>query len=105
MSFQKNTRARSTKILQSCKGQTCKLRIVHCSGQDTVSGCHINFSGGKMGGKESDIFIADGCSNCHDVIDLRVISLGVETQDILQAKARGLQETQQRLLNEGYIKI
>lgn len=107
MSFLKNIKVRSSKILKSCKGQTCKLRIAtKCSSQDTVVGCHLSFIGSSMGAKVSDMFIYDGCHDCHAIEDGRVPRPMGLTREVLEwARARAMQETQQRLINEGLIII
>jgi len=107
MSFIKDVKVRSSKILKSCKGQTCKLRIAtKCSSQDTVVGCHVSFIGAVMGGKVSDIFIYDGCHDCHAIEDGRAPRpMGLSRETLEWARARAMQETQQRLINEELITI
>ena len=103
----KTNRHKSKKIMQSARGQDCTLRLANpCSSTETTVGCHIGFNGSGIGTKDSDLFIAYGCSNCHDIIDGKVKRpMGLSRNMMDWCKARAMQETQQKLLDIGLITI
>lgn len=58
------------KLRQSAKGQECTFRTGFCNyDPETTVLAHMQFDGGKMGGKEHDISAAYACSACHEAID------------------------------------
>jgi len=106
----KSKRHQSKKLRDSARGQSCTLRLPCCNhNPETTVFAHISFTGGTMGGKPSDLFGCECCSDCHDFIDSRVdetweCPVSGEI-DISEEKARAIQETQQRWLDEGLLKL
>ncbi len=109
--FPKSKRHRSKKILDSARGQQCALRLPCCNhNPETTVFAHYQFTGGKMGGKPSDIFGCYSCSDCHDLIDGKNELLAFDMQtlhgiNLSWEKGRAKDETQQILLDLGLIKI
>lgn len=71
----RQTRAKSTAIRRSARGEECQLRIkgVCNHNPETVVLCHSNLlaDGKGMGLKAPDTKACYGCSACHDVMDGR----------------------------------
>ena len=88
---------------QSAKGEGCQIRIpgVCNNNPETVVACHLN--GGGMGGKASDLFIAYGCSDCHDVVDKRTYT-NIPSMKLERWMYEAVFKTQQILINKGLIK-
>jgi len=90
-------------IRNSARGEDCSLRLGQCSSPETVILAHIGRLRG-MAIKCGDHFGVYSCSACHDIIDGRVpnkdISLNIDTE-----KLRALEETQQKLIKKGLMKI
>lgn len=97
------TRIASKKILQSARGEACTLRIpMHCvDGNETVVAAHLQFEGGKMGGKTDDHSIAYACYGCHTAIDQRLIT----PEERWYYMGRGLVRTWRKLIEKGVIKL
>lgn len=104
--FLKQQRHKFPKLTKSCEGQLCKLRISpDCLYNQSVP-CHVNLNGSGMGTKVSDLFIVDACYNCHQILDGHAPRPeGMTRQDVLLRAAAGMQETQQRFLDEGLLRI
>lgn len=69
------TKVRSTLLRHSCSGMPCTLRISSfrgrpCASQSTVVGCHLPVFGKGVSTKVSDLFMAAGCANCHELLDM-----------------------------------
>lgn len=60
-------------LRELARGQPCMLRTVYCNdNRETTVGCHLRMIGiSGAGMKAPDLFIAWGCSACHDVVDGR----------------------------------
>lgn len=76
-------KVRSEKLRESCACMPCTLRIASfaglpCSSQDTVVGCHLPVFGKGTSTKVSDLFIAAGCFQCHDLLDFERNKVGLE---------------------------
>lgn len=97
---------KSKKITESARGEDCTINIAGvCNyNPETVVFCHINFEGGAMGMKSSDVSGAYGCSDCHDAIDRRVYSSELE-DDRWFYLGRAMQRTTERLYEKGVIHI
>lgn len=99
-----------SKITKSCRGKECQIRHPSfCNKNDeTTVPCHLNGYG--MGTKHSDLFLSDGCTGCHSFVDAHpkivtsIDSLPLDIQAFI-VHAQGIFRTQQRLLDEGLIKI
>ena len=92
------SRIASRRYLDGAKGETCKLRIVDCSGPETVVSCHVHDRHTGKALKASDISVADGCFNCHEVFDRRAkLPNGsyLSDREWLFYALRGIQETQE----------
>ena len=83
-------------------GQECQIRSAVCNYDNRTSVmCHLG--GGGMGTKQSDLFVAIGCSSCHDLVDGD--SQGHSQEYIKMCFHEGKDRTQQMLLDAGLIKI
>lgn len=101
-------RISSRKYLDGAKGETCKLRIagVVCSGPETVVSCHVRDRHTGKALKASDISVADGCFNCHEVFDRRAKLPSGEyltEEEWLFYALRGIQETQEARHERGLL--
>jgi uncharacterized CHY-type Zn-finger protein len=76
-------------------GQACTVRLPGCTNDpETVVGAHVrraNTAG--MGQKPCDLAIVYACSNCHDVMDGRVMVANLTKLEIDQAILHGLCRT------------
>jgi len=97
----KPKRLRSKKILDSARGEPCQIRIPGVCNRnlETTVACHLNGSG--IGTKHSDIFVAYGCSACHDEIDRRTRRIPIK--DARCFLIEGVIETQQILIDKELI--
>lgn len=95
--YQKGAKpAKSAPIRNASRDATCQLSIPGvCNGDTlTVVGCHLRqFNIAGMGQKPDDLFLVDGCSDCHAALDdrSRWPSLGLGYDDILRALIRSQQ--------------
>ena len=65
---------------------------------------HINWLGGTMGGKSSDLSGVYCCAPCHDVIDVRNLRAWEEHKlSIDWYKGRALVETHARMMGKGLL--
>lgn len=106
MLLPKTPTTRSRAIRDSARGEACTFQIPgYCNGDPaTTVLCHIQFDGGVMGGKASDLSAAYGCSGCHDVIDGRQRGR-VSREDLQHYKIRAVLRTLERLADKGLILI
>jgi hypothetical protein len=84
------------------RGRNCEIRLpTICNGNnETVVGCHFRLLGlSGLGIKPEDLFMAFGCSACHQYVDTHK---DAETQ---LAFAHGVFRSQAALLKMGKIKI
>lgn len=106
MNLTKQKRHQSKKLRDSCRGKPCALMLAdQCSSDDTTVPNHIQLKGhGGTGTKPSDIFLVDGCSACHDILDGRVKSN--YTAEFLELTGyRAMYKKQQYFLDTGLVKI
>lgn len=104
--FQKGAKLVSKPLRDASRGATCTLRIPGiCNGNsETVVGCHVNVPGFHgMAMKAPDLFLIDGCSACHSVLDEKSkwAECGLDGMDI----CRALMESQMRRLTAGLITV
>lgn len=93
------------KLTKLARGMPCLIRIPdYCNFDlETTVGCHYRLSGlNGMGMKPDDLFVAWGCSSCHDVVDGRRNSHWGQAL-IRQWHAEGVFRTQAKLLELGVI--
>ncbi|CAL9960014.1 HNH endonuclease [Vibrio phage K250 g1] len=76
----KQVRIESKKIREAAKGEDCTLNIAGVCNYDssTVVLTHLPDESHGMSRKADDISACFSCSNCHDVIDRRVVSESFE---------------------------
>ena len=96
--YPKPTKIRSKKITQSAKGESCTLRLTHCSSNETTVFCHAPSKYKGIGTKSDDFWGAYGCSNCHEIAD------GLD-ESYCNDWMRAIYETQKRLIYKGIIEI
>lgn len=95
-----------SKLTKSAQGRECQIRApsICCGDPAQTVPCHVRLIGiGGMGLKAPDIFIAFGCTPCHDFVDGR--TQGPATYEerrlmLLEAMVR----TQNILWREGVIR-
>ena len=99
------TLARSKKIRESARGESCSLRFYQvCNDNpETTIFAHVGSAGG-MGLKCGDNFGVYACSSCHDLIDGRIKS-PTGDYDFSADVLRALEETQQKLIDKGLMVI
>jgi hypothetical protein len=89
------------------KGQDCMIRVPEvCNfNPETTVGCHYRLSGlNGISMKPDDLFLAWGCSACHDVCDGRQ-NTKYSHSCIRQWHAEGVLRTQAELLKRGIIHL
>lgn len=97
-----------SKLTKSSQGKSCTVRIPRvCNFDDsTTVSAHINGVrfGHGIGQKTSDLFSADCCSACHDLLDGRVKNIyNYSKTELKLMHLEGVIETQARRLEEGLI--
>jgi len=94
-----------SKITKSAKGEECQIRIpMICNyNPETTVACHLG--GGGMGMKKKNLFIAYGCSDCHDAVDGRYRTDDYNPNQLKIFFYEGVFRTQEILLEKGLIKI
>lgn len=81
-------KVRSERLRIACNEMPyCTLRIgtfvgLPCASVSTLVGCHLPTIGKGTSTKVSDLFMAAGCSTCHDILD------GVNSRVLGQIKER-----------------
>ncbi len=93
----------------------CSLRISglipghRCAPPDTVVACHVGNLGKGMSTKVSDLNVAAGCANCHDLIDRKDSRWQYLAENyptvIPDAMLSGMQETLAQLVWLGLVVI
>lgn len=99
-----------SKLTKSSKGKSCTVRIPFvCNFNDeTTVSAHLNGIrfGHGVGKKTNDLFSADCCSACHDLLDGQVKNTyGYSEAELKLMHLEGVIETQARRLQEGLITI
>ena len=96
--YQKGAKpAKSKPIRDASRDATCQFAIPGvCTGDtQTVVGCHVSIPGmsAGMGQKNDDLFLIDGCADCHAVFDDRdaFAAAPIEWLDVLRAMMKSQQ--------------
>jgi hypothetical protein len=87
------------------QGRECQIRIPNCCNHDpaTTVGCHYRMAAlSGIGIKSHDLFIAWGCSACHDAVD-KLSSANWTADQLRLMHAEGVFRTQLILLQEEQI--
>ena len=97
---------KSNKLRNSARGQECQVKVLDvCNyNPETTILAHLNFNGGKMGGKEHDMSAAYACSECHDFIDRRKYADHPEQLYRDRYMARALANTHILMFDNGVLK-
>lgn len=95
---------------QASKGQPCTLAIPHICNRNvaTTVACHLPSEGKGMAYKSDDIFIVDGCSDCHHAIDgdwINETKGMYNIQDKTFFMLRALQRTLRNRHERGILKV
>ena len=95
-----------SKLTKAAKGQDCTINLYpYCNGGgDTTVFCHAPSEDKGMGIKSPDWWGADGCCNCHDIVDRR-IGVPIDDIEINECFVRGIYRTLRRRIEQGIIKI
>lgn len=104
------TPIRSTKVLNSARGQPCAMRLPGiCNGNpETTVWCHLNGGafGKGMGQKAHDILGFHGCSDCHRYLDTGHGTRPLVSNDVLlECLLNAVCETYVRLVNAGIVVV
>ena len=93
----------------------CTLRISgmipghSCSSERTLVPCHTPTIGKGMSTKTSDLFVACGCSHCHDLLDGRDSRQAYLIENystaLVERVMAGIHETQSMLVEMGIITV
>lgn len=97
------------KLTKASRNQTCTIRLPGICSHDpekTVP-CHVSGIrfGHGVGQKVPDILVADGCSECHSVVDGRVKVKHLTKEQIRLAFYEGVLETILRRVAAGLVKV
>jgi hypothetical protein len=94
------------KLTKLARGQPCEIRVPGICNHDpeTTVACHFRLSGiSGIGLKAPSLFIAFGCSACHEAVDgRRQTDFTRGTLHLMHAE--GVFRTQARLIDMGVIK-
>lgn len=108
MTFFKSKPARSKKLRESARGESCTLMIpgVCDHGTETTVLCHLHDQVSGMGTKASDLAAVYGCRGCHSVMDGAVrppewVTPATVASCVLDALIR----THQRMFEKGLIQV
>ena len=95
---------RSQAFLRLAKGQPCYLRLVRCSGTDTVVPAHSNMlrHGRGFGFKSHDLYSVPACHNCHAELDSGVKLSKEDKQD---AFLRAWEQWMLHLVRNGHLVV
>jgi hypothetical protein len=95
-----------SKLTKAARGQECTIQLYpYCNGNiETTVFCHAPSDSKGMGIKSPDWWGADGCSDCHDIVDGRR-SVDLPADEILRCHIRGVFSTIQRRIDQGLIKV
>ena len=104
------TPIRSTKVLNSARGQPCAMRLPGiCNGNpETTVWCHLNGGafGKGMGQKAHDILGFHGCSDCHRYLDTgHGTRPHVSNDMLLECLLNAVCETYVRLVRAGIVVV
>lgn len=104
------TPIRSTKVLNSARGQTCTMRLPGiCNGNpETTVWCHLNGGafGKGMGQKAHDILGFHGCFACHSYLDTGHGTRPLVSNDVLlECLLNAVCETYVRLVRAGIVVV
>lgn len=96
-----------SKLTDSARGEDCLIRVpgICCFDHTQTVPCHVRLTGiSGMGIKAPDIFIAYGCTPCHDYVDGR--TQGPETYEERRLLLlEGMVRTQEKMWRKGLIKV
>lgn len=109
-------KVRSDAIMDACGLMECALRISslypghRCSGRDTVVGAHLPVIGKGVATKVTDLAVAAGCFNCHEILDGRDKKRSDYIHEkyptaVVMRMLNGLVETQAQLVEMGIIVV
>jgi hypothetical protein len=75
------------KLRELARNQDCTVRLPYCNhNPETVVGAHLRKANqAGVGQKPCDLAMVYACSNCHDIVDGRVIVPGLTKLEIDQA--------------------
>lgn len=95
-----------SKLTKAARGQECTIQIhPYCNmNPETTVFCHAPSESKGMGTKSPDYWGADGCSDCHDIVDGRR-RVDIPDDEIVQCHIRGVFRTIQRRIEQGLIKV
>lgn len=93
----KQKRFKSPKIMNFARGRDCQIRIPNVCNHNPETSVMAHIGGGGMGTKNSDLFVAISCSECHKTVD--------SSKNHISHHYEGMQRTQQMLLDAGLVNI
>lgn len=95
-----------SKLTKAAKGQECTIQIhPYCNmNPETTVFCHAQSESKGMGTKSPDYWGADGCNDCHDIVDGRR-NVDIPKDEIFRCHIRGVFRTIQRRIEQGLIKV
>ena len=93
-----------SKLTKAARGQTCTIQLhPYCNeNPETVVFCHAPSEFKGMALKSPDWWGADGCSDCHRIVDGGKTDLPAD--EIQRCFVRGIFRTLQRRIEQGLIK-
>lgn len=94
---------RQDKYTRSAKGERCLVRIPTVCNHNPETTVLAHLNGGGMGMKRLSIHGAYACSDCHDVIDGRVLWLAAD--QVRMWHLEGVIRTQERMIEKGILTL
>lgn len=95
----------ATNLRRLARGRPCLVRLQGCNGGgDTTVLAHYRLAGySGTGLKPPDVMGAWCCSQCHDLVDSRVVIANLTRADVRLAHAEGVMRTMVELEREGIL--
>lgn len=96
----------ASKLTEAARGQECTIQIhPYCNmNPETTVFCHAPSESKGMSRKSEDWWGADGCSDCHDIVDCRR-HVDIPRDEIMDCFMRGIHRTIRRRIEQGIIKV
>lgn len=97
---------KQTKLTKAARGQECTIQLhPYCNGNpETTVFCHAPSEDKGMGIKSPDWWGADGCSDCHSIVDGRR-NVDIPEPEVQRCFVRGIFSTIHRRIEQGIITI
>jgi hypothetical protein len=96
-----------SELTKAARGQECTIQIhPYCNmNPETTVFCHAPSEDKGWSIKSPDWWGADGCSDCHDIVDGRATVDDISSSEVWRCFVRGIHRTINRRIEQGLIKV